>query len=59
MTGGLEGVGGTADVFGGSGDGPGGRVAGWGITAGVAGGAGSSVQLTKTTVVPIGSAPCN
>ncbi len=52
---GVEGVGGTVDVFQGSGPGPGGTVTGGTVTVGAAGGAGASVTGTGTKVVPIHS----
>jgi hypothetical protein len=55
---GVEGVGGTVDVFQGSGNGPGGTVTGGTITLGVAGGASASAAGTYTDVVPINGGSC-
>ena len=50
---------GTGDYFQGAGDGPGGIVQGGGVTLGGGGGAGGSVQVTGTTVSPIGHSCVN
>jgi RHS repeat-associated protein len=55
---GVEGVGGTVDVFMGSGDGPGGIVTGGTITFGPTEGLSGSLGGTYTTVKPIGSPAC-
>jgi RHS repeat-associated protein len=57
VTGGA-GAGGTFDVFAGAGDGPGGLVVGDSITAGVAGGASGSYNVTTTKVVPFSGGKC-
>jgi RHS repeat-associated protein len=57
-TGGIDGLGGTADVFSGRGPGPGGQVTGGGVTIGVAGGASASTAVTTTTVVPVNGPTC-
>ncbi|HET7212008.1 MAG TPA: RHS repeat-associated core domain-containing protein [Terriglobia bacterium] len=55
---GGEGVGATADVFQGKGNGPNGTVSGGGATIGLAGGGGASATVTQTTVVPIHGPSC-
>ena len=57
-TGGVGGVAGTGDYFQGAGDAPGGLVQGGGVTVGLGGGAGGSVQMTGTQVVPFGNHTC-
>lgn len=56
---GVEGAGGTVDIFQGKGNGPGGTVSGGTVTIGVAGGASASVARTTTTVDPINGTPCH
>ena len=55
---GVSGVAGTADVFHGKGNGPGGTVTGGGVTLGVGSGGAASMGVTTTTVAPVGSYSC-